>query len=176
MRFFRKFPSSFVLSVAILLAASFSPAGWAQSVCGAGIRIEGPQDEALRRFAHEHGIEYVEVFVVVVNTIHLTGRLPDCYVTKKMAERKGWREGRDLWEAAPGDAIGGNRFPNRQALLPLDYNGRYREADLDYDGGHRGAHRLVYVDESRGEWLVWVTTDHYRHVYRVPAPERVQVR
>jgi len=171
MRFFRIVPSSRALFLTVLVAASFPLSGWAQSVCGTGVKAEGPQDDALRQFAHERRIEYVEIFVAIVDTIHQIGRLPDCYLTKSTAERKGWREGHDLWQVVPGGAIGGNRFTNRQGILPREYDGRYREADLDYDGGHRGAHRLVYVAGSGGEWLIWVTTDHYRHVYKVPAPD-----
>jgi ribonuclease T1 len=163
--------TGFVFALALLAAAAGLSPAEAQQVCGTDVPLKGPQDETLRQFALAHRIKYPDAFVAVVDTIYRTGRLPDCYVTKRAAETDGWREGRDLWMAAPGDAIGGGRFTNREVLLPPEYNGRYREADIDYDGGHRGAHRLVFVEASPGQWLVWVTTDHYRHVYKVPSPD-----
>ena len=124
----------------------------------------------LRDFARGRHIKYVDAFVAVVDTFERTGRLPGCYITKRAAEARHWRGGADLWQVAPGDAIGGDRYSNRDGRLPSAYDGRYREADLDYAGGHRGGHRLIFVEESAGRWLLWVTTDHYRHLYPVPAP------
>ena len=112
----------------------------------------------------------LEAFVAVADAIHATGRLPACYLTKRAAEARGWRPGGDLWRAAPGAAIGGDRFGNREGSLPSRYDGRYREADLDYAGGHRGAKRLIYVEGGRGQWLQWLTTDHYRHFHKLPEP------
>ncbi len=125
----------------------------------------------MRDFAREHHVDYVEAFVAVVDAIERTGRLPDCYLSRRAAEARHWHEGADLWEIAPGAAIGGDRYGNRDDRLPSAYNGRYREADLDYAGGHRGGHRLVFVEESPGRWLLWVTTDHYRHLFKLPAAE-----
>jgi len=56
--------------------------------------------------------------------------------------------------------------------LPANDNGAYREADLDYQGGRRGARRMVFVLGSEGRWLQWITLDHYRSFERVPAPVR----
>jgi guanyl-specific ribonuclease Sa len=67
---------------------------------------------------------------------------------------------------APGAAIGGDRFGNREARLPSRWNGRYAEADLDYAGGHRGINRLIFVrgmGAGEEEWLLFVTTDHERN-------------
>ncbi|HYB08235.1 MAG TPA: ribonuclease domain-containing protein [Alphaproteobacteria bacterium] len=170
MHFIRGTKTGFLFALAILAALACVSPVEAQEVCGVGLEAEGPQDEALRQFALAHRIGHPDAFIAIVDTIYRTGRLPDCYLTKRVAASDGWREGDDLWAAAPGDAIGGDRFGNREGRLPPEYNGRYREADLDYAGGHRGAHRLVFVEGSRGDWLVWVTTDHYRHVYKVPSP------
>jgi len=100
--------------------------------------------------------------------VHMTGRLPACYLTKRAARDRGWRPGTNLWQVAPGTAIGGDRFSNREGRLPAAY--RYVEADLDYRGGHRGAKRLVFARSTRGRWRLWVTVDHYRTFVRVPAP------
>jgi hypothetical protein len=100
--------------------------------------------------------------------VYATGRLPDCYLTRRAATARGWRPGGDLWQAAPGAAIGGDAFGNREGLLPA--RNRYVEADLDYAGGRRGAVRLVFVRGSKGRWFMWVTADHYRTFRAVPAP------
>ncbi|MFI4987559.1 MAG: ribonuclease domain-containing protein, partial [Alphaproteobacteria bacterium] len=131
----------------------------------------GPQDQSLRTLAHDLGLVEVEAFVAVANTLHRKGALPSCYLTKRQAEAKGWRPGEDLWRAAPGTAIGGDRFANREHRLPAKYDGSYREADLDYAGGARGANRLIYVEHGQGTWLQWVTVDHYRHFYALPEAE-----
>ena len=84
-------------------------------------------------------------------------RLPDKFVTKKQARQAGWRPGRDLWQvpALKGKSIGGDRFGNREGRLPP---GDWREADLDYRGGRRGAKRLLFSGEGQRR----VTVDHYQ--------------
>jgi len=143
-------------------------------ICGAGDAVTGPQDEQLAAFAHRAGLDFPDVFVTVANTVNATGDLPRGYLTKSEARQTGWRPGRNRWETAPSKAIGGDRFGNREKRLPATYNGRYREADLDFnghrDGGRRGAHRLVFVEGSRGQWLMWVTIDHYDSFRQIPRP------
>ncbi|WP_432720240.1 ribonuclease [Jeongeupia wiesaeckerbachi] len=91
-----------------------------------------------------------------------SGRLPERYVTKRDAQTAGWKPGKDLWQVLPGHSIGGDRFGNREQRLP---QGQYREADLDYRGGKRGAKRLVF--EPRGRRFV--TVDHYQTFTELPA-------
>ena len=90
--------------------------------------------------------------------LHLYGRLPSNYISKKEAERLGWdsREG-NLDEVAPGKSIGGGRFGNREGLLPEEKGGTYYECDIDYDGGYRGGKRIVYSNDG----LIYYTEDHY---------------
>lgn len=91
--------------------------------------------------------------------IHLYGHLPSNYITKKQAEKLGWdsRAG-NLWDVAPGMSIGGSRFGNYEGALP-DKEGRtYYECDIDYDGGYRGAKRIIYSDDG----LIFYTEDHYK--------------
>lgn len=90
--------------------------------------------------------------------LHLYGHLPDNYITKQEAEQLGWnnKEG-NLWEVAPGKSIGGNRFGNYEGALP-DVKGRkYFECDIDFDGGYRGAKRLIYSNDG----FIYYTEDHY---------------
>jgi guanyl-specific ribonuclease Sa len=72
----------------------------------------------------------------------------------------------DLWKVKnlKGKSIGGDRFGNRERQLP-DGGRKWREADLDYKGGQRGAKRLLYSDDG----LRMVTVDHYATFREVPA-------
>ncbi len=91
--------------------------------------------------------------------IHTYGHLPDNYITKKQAEKLGWdnRAG-NLQDVAPGKSIGGSRFGNYEGLLP-DAKGRnYYECDINYEGGYRGAERIIYSDDG----LIFYTADHYK--------------
>lgn len=83
--------------------------------------------------------------------------LPDNFITKDEAEALGW-EGGSVEDYAPGYAIGGDRFGNREGLLP-DAPGRdYYECDIDTNGADsRGAKRIVYSDDG----LIYYTDDHY---------------
>ncbi len=91
--------------------------------------------------------------------LHIYGHLPDNYITKKEAEKLGWRskEG-NLWDVAPEMSIGGSRFGNYEKQLPEKEGRKYYECDLEYDGGYRGAKRLIYSDDG----LIFYTEDHYK--------------
>jgi hypothetical protein len=91
----------------------------------------------------------------VAEYIHTYGHLPSNYITKGKAQDLGWDNSLgNLWDVAPGKSIGGNRFGNYEGLLP---DGDYRECDVNYEGGYRGAERLIYDDEGH----VYYTSDHY---------------
>ncbi len=113
------------------------------------------------------GLADPEGFAATVLHICRHGRLPERYLTKDEARAMGWRPGRDLCEVAPGRALGGDRFGNREGLLP-DRPGRvWFEADLDYACGRRGPYRLVFSNDR----LIFVTLDHYRSFEPVPCPQ-----
>ena len=66
----------------------------------------------------------------------------------------GWTGG-SVEKYAPGCAIGGDKFGNREGVLPA---GNYHECDIDTIGGtSRGAKRIVYSDDGR----IYYTEDHY---------------
>ncbi len=113
------------------------------------------------------GLRDVAGFARAVESVCRTGRLPERYLTKREARARGWRPGRDLCRVAPGRVIGGDRFGNREGLLPEKPGRVWYEADLDFACGRRGARRLVFSDDG----LVFVTLDHYRSFRRVPCPE-----
>lgn len=90
--------------------------------------------------------------------LHTYGRLPENYITKRDAEDLGWDSKKgNLWEVAPGMSIGGSRFGNYEGALPDKKGRKYFECDIDYEGGYRGAKRLIYSDDG----LIFYTEDHY---------------
>lgn len=89
----------------------------------------------------------------VAEYIHVYGELPPNYITKEEADDMGWSV-----EDNDGYVIGGNRFGNREGLLPEEDGRQYFEADL-IDGytSHRGPQRLVYSNDG----LIFFSDDHY---------------
>ena len=86
--------------------------------------------------------------------LHTYGELPDNFITKNEARELGWTGG-GLEEYAPGKCIGGDRFGNREGLLP---EGNYHECDINTLGENsRGAERLVWDDQGN----IYYTGDHY---------------
>jgi len=128
--------------------------------------LAGPLCAAdLRGFAREMRLNDIDGFVATVEAIRNTGRLPtDRYLDKDDAERLGWRPGGDLCRVAPGKAIGGDRFSNREKRLPEAAGRRWTEADLDFACGRRNAKRLVFSSDR----LIYVTVDHYSTFREVP--------
>ncbi|NBH32135.1 ribonuclease [Clostridiaceae bacterium] len=91
--------------------------------------------------------------------LHLYGRLPDNYITKKEAQNLGWDSKKgNLDQVAPGMSIGGSHFGNYEGLLPEKKGRKYYECDLEYEGGYRGAKRLIYSNDG----LIFYTEDHYQ--------------
>ena len=90
--------------------------------------------------------------------LHLYGKLPGNFLTKKEAEELGWDKSYgSLWKVAPGMSIGGSRFGNYEKLLPEKKGRKYYECDIGYNGKTRGAKRIVYSNDG----LVYYTGDHY---------------
>ena len=97
---------------------------------------------------------------IVVKYLKEHGELPDYYITKSEAKSLGWVPSKgNLCEVAPGRAIGGDIWTNRQKSLPTKYGRKYFEADLNYNCGNRNADRVVFSNDG----LVFVTHDHYRN-------------
>ena len=94
----------------------------------------------------------------VVDYLHLYDELPPNYLTKKEAEALGWdaSEG-NLWEVVPDASIGGDHFGNFEKLLPEKAGRKYKEADINYEGGYRGPERLIFSNDG----LYFYTEDHY---------------
>ena len=89
--------------------------------------------------------------------------LPPNFITKNEAKELGWDSSKgNLWDVAYGMSIGGDRFGNREGLLPEGEE--YRECDVNYTGGYRGAERLVY---SIDDYDIYYTADHYESFEQV---------
>ncbi len=85
------------------------------------------------------------------------GCLPENFITKSEARNLGW-EGGSVEKYAPGYAIGGDKFGNREGLLPRADGRQYYECDIDTDGENsRGAKRIVFSNDG----LIYYTEDHY---------------
>lgn len=96
----------------------------------------------------------------VARYLEAYGTLPQNYITKSEARDLGWvAEEGNLWDVADGMCIGGDVFGNREGLLPEKAGRVYYECDVDYDGGFRSSHRLVFSDDG----LIYYTEDHYEH-------------
>ena len=109
-----------------------------------------------------YGEEYNDVLSVSAY-LYEWEQLPPNYITKDEAEDLGWISNKgNLWDVAYGKSIGGDRFGNREGLLPEGEN--YRECDIDYAGGYRDAKRLVY---SIDDWDIYYTEDHYESFVQV---------
>ena len=106
----------------------------------------------------------------VAEYLHEFGHLPPNYLTKKEAQDLGWVASKgNLWEVAPGKSIGGDRFGNREGLLPEAPGRKYYECDIDFDGSYRNAKRIVYSSDG----LIFYTEDHYesfRQLYGEVSP------
>ena len=86
------------------------------------------------------------------------GHLPSNYITKSEAKELGWLSSKgNLWDVAPGKSIGGDRFGNREKLLPDKKSRKYYECDVNYEGGYRGDDRIIYSNDG----LIYYTEDHY---------------
>ncbi|MFV8846336.1 ribonuclease [Serratia fonticola] len=128
--------------------------------------LQGDGDRALTNDSPPaaESIEQLTQQQRVVSYVQQHQRLPDYYITKKQAREQGWdaRDG-NLCKVLPGKAIGGDRFSNREGQLPTANNRIWREADINYQCGRRGADRLLYSSDG----LIYVTRDHYKNFMRM---------
>ena len=102
----------------------------------------------------EYGFEYASPEEVALY-LHAFEELPPNYITKADARALGWDSSKgNLWDVAPGCSIGGDRFGNREGLLP---KGSWYECDVNYEGGYRGAERLLFSEDG----MICYSGDHY---------------
>ncbi len=97
-------------------------------------------------------MEEVAVYLKVFN------HLPDNFLTKDEAGDLGWNNKQgNLHKVAPGFSIGGDRFGNYEGTLPDKKGRKWTECDINFDGGYRGAERIVFSNDG----LIYYTNDHY---------------
>ena len=105
----------------------------------------------------EYGMDYVTPGEVALY-LYAFGELPPNYLTKSEAREMGWVASQgNLWEVAPGLCIGGDAFGNREGLLPKARGRQYYECDVNYEGGFRGAERIVFSNDG----LIYYSPSHY---------------
>lgn len=115
--------------------------------------------------------EYYYDVVNVVLYLELYGELPPNYITKDEARELGW-EGGSVEDYLDGAAIGGDRFGNREGLLPEKSGRKYTECDIDTDGYYsRGSRRLVFSNDG----LYFYSSDHYETFKEVTVTEDYEV-
>lgn len=95
--------------------------------------------------------------------IHKYKTLPSNYITKKEAQKLGWKEKGTLDRVAPGKSIGGDRFGNYEKLLPEKSGRAWKECDIDYVKGNRNAKRICYSDDG----LIYYSPSHYKDFERL---------
>lgn len=94
----------------------------------------------------------------VAKYIHEYKKLPTNFITKNEAMDLGWKsEEGNLWDITDEMSIGGDKFGNREGLLPKKEGRIYYECDVNYEGGYRGAERIVFSNDG----LIFYTDDHY---------------
>lgn len=97
-------------------------------------------------------------FSEVAEYIREHNELPENFITKDEAKKLGWVASKgNLHIVAPGMSIGGDRFGNREGLLPKASGRIWYEADIDYVSGTRNGKRIVFSNDG----LIYMTTDHY---------------
>ena len=89
--------------------------------------------------------------------LYTYGHLPGNFITKSEAQKLGWSGG-SVERYKEGAAIGGDRFSNREGILPKASGRQYYECDIDTNGkSSRGAKRIVFSNDG----LIYYTDDHY---------------
>lgn len=109
------------------------------------------EEELIDEDGYYYSKEDVSLYLVTY------GELPNNYITKDEARDLGWTGG-SVEDYAPGCAIGGDVFQNRDGDLPKAKGRVYYECDIDTDGYYnRGSRRIVFSNDG----LIYYTPDHY---------------
>ena len=129
-------------------------------VCGAALAEVLVEDGIA--LSEETLVEYGEDYYLpeeVALYLHAFCELPPNYLTKDEAREWGWVSAKgNLWDVLPGMCIGGDRFGNREGLLPEEGDRHWYECDVNYAGGFRGAERLLFSCDG----LIYYSDDHYK--------------
>ncbi|WP_226993612.1 ribonuclease domain-containing protein [Burkholderia plantarii] len=100
-----------------------------------------------------------------MDSLSITGRLPENFVTKQQAIDAGWRLGKALNNYVPGGQLGGDIFQNSTGILPSSPGRIWYEEDVGLSAtmsrSNQPGTRLLYSNDG----LRYITTDHYNSVY-----------
>lgn len=155
----RKSSVLLVLLALLCLLAAVLPGCSSGVTGGAGGSTQASvssRDETAEADLPEYGEYYYDLENVVLY-LYIYDELPPNYITKDEARDLGWQGG-PVEDFLEGAAIGGDRFGNREGLLPEAAGRSYTECDIDTDGyGSRGARRLVFSSDG----LYFYSADHY---------------
>lgn len=69
----------------------------------------------------------------------------------------------NLDQVAPGMMIGGDIYSNKDGHLPQADGRIWYEADINYTGGYRTRHRILYSNDG----LIFVTYDHFETFFEI---------
>lgn len=106
----------------------------------------------------EYGVDYSSPDEVALY-LYAFSELPCNYIRKSDARDLGWDSSKgNLWDVAPYCSIGGDKFGNYEGLLPDAAGRKWYECDVNYDGGYRGAERLLFSSDG----LICYSGDHYK--------------
>lgn len=109
-------------------------------------------------FVTDLGIEGADVYLADF------GLLPEYYISKKQAQKSGWQNWKgNLDEVLPGKMIGGDIYKNKDGKLPSKQGRIWYEADINYEGGYRNRHRILYSNDG----LMFASYDHYQTFYEI---------
>lgn len=145
-----------LLSLLLIFTITFSLFG-----CSIESIVELPNvdvnEETIQEAVSEDGIYTTPE--EVAEYIHIYEKLPSNYLTKKQAMDLGWESSKgNLWDVTDKGVIGGDKFGNREGLLPKEKGRTWYECDVNYEGGYRGGERIVYSSDG----LIFYTDDHYK--------------
>ena len=142
-------------SVSIPAKSSSTPASSASAEPNPAPLPESEHEITEEPTIDEHGYYYSAEDVALY--LYTYDKLPDNFITKSEARELGW-EGGSVEKYLDGAAIGGDKFGNREGLLPKKKGRQYYECDIDTDGkSSRGAKRIVFSNDG----LIYYTEDHY---------------
>ena len=134
------------------------------------VTAEDPEVTQTADTVDAHGYYYDAENVVLY--LDAYGHLPENYITKSDARALGW-EGGSVEAYREGAAIGGDRFGNREGLLPEKTGRTYTECDINTLGADsRGAGRLIFSNDG----LYFYTSNHYASHCHMELTYRIDCR
>lgn len=91
------------------------------------------------------------------------GEIPEYYITKEELIKYGWSNGKNPSKFAPGRMYFKGVYSNSDGHLPDTPGIIWYEADINYYGGRRNRHRVLWSNNG----LIFVTYDHYETFYEI---------